>query len=209
MNTKETWRIKSEKEFLEIALDYVAPLVGKMRRRLEDGEIAGPKAKLIAKYFEAIDPGLLAEGSSIKAKAKLLKILTYICVEDTNDWSEFSLNPESSLDDIMLRILINVYTEKSFVCYSYITKNPNINDQFVKDVNYVTSSLFKFKDWDDKHVDAVNNCMNNELNPLQDMNMVKLYPPSVLSKIKVFNPKIYYSKKMAYLQDKTPYSLEQ
>ena len=189
MSTKDTWRITSEKEFLDIALDYITPLINKIRTEWEDGKYCKEKTKRISNAFRDITPAV-ATNSTIKGKKTLLKYLVNVCVEDVDDWSNFSLDPESSLDDIMLRTMITEYTGKSFLCYLYITKNPKVTKEFIKDINYVTSGYFSFNIWDDNLIDAIDNCIENEIYPIDCPELVKIYGENKLKDAKIITSKI-------------------
>ena len=155
------WRIQDEDVFIDRSLEYLAPIVAKfmdMEAEIEDKE----KRKRIHNMLMSITEDRIMSAVTNADKIELIKDMLKIAVEDVKDWAEFSLNPESSFDDIMLRAILTEMFSMSFVCFMYISSNPNLTDDFIRDINYVNSGLFKFEEFDDEHVNAINAILETE-----------------------------------------------
>ena len=82
-----------------------------------------------------------------------------ILKKDVDDWANFSLATDWDPEEVMLRLLLDHYYCKdpgATVCVAYLGNNVLLDEEFVKDVIYITSGFFNFEDWDDVHVTAVN-----------------------------------------------------
>ena len=82
-----------------------------------------------------------------------------IMKKNVDEWAEFSLAVDRDPEEILLRILLDHYyceDPGATVCISYLGNNILLDEQFVKEVIYITSGFFDFDDWDDEHVDVVN-----------------------------------------------------
>ena len=167
------WRIHSKEEFADKALEYLAPMVYKF----VSGErvLCNDKMKYIRNKLTLITEDRV-RNTDISEKMFLISDMLDIVIQDVKDWSEFSLNPESSLDDIMLRAIITVMYKKSFVCFLYLSHNKNLSEDFIRDLNYVTSGVFRFEGFDAAHVNAINSYFEIEnFIPWEDEEVTKLY----------------------------------
>ena len=167
------WRIHSTEEFIDRSLEYLAPMIYKFTT----GEtvLCNDKMKYIKNKLSLITEDRVRSKSK-KEKLSLIGDMLDIALQDVKDWSEFSLNPESSLDDIMLRSIITVLYKKSFVCFLYLSHNKNLTEDFIRDLNYVTSGMFKFEEFDDEHVNAINKYFEIEnFVPWEDEDVMRLY----------------------------------
>ena len=135
-----------------------------------------PKYKeyLTLKEIKDIDPEEV-----IKAAGAILK-------EDIKDWINFSASKNSSIDDIILRIIIGKIANFNYVCLNYIYINETITGEMLDDIVYVSSNFFSFDDWDDRHVNIVSKCAGVQIAINKDPDMIKLYSNT---------PKAYYLNK--------------
>jgi len=82
-----------------------------------------------------------------------------ILKKDVDGWAGFSLGVRTDPEEIVLRILLDHYycnDPGATICISYLGNNVLLDEQFVKEVIYITSGFFDFDDWDDEHVNLIN-----------------------------------------------------
>ena len=178
MKIQETWRIHSREEFEDRAIDYLTTHFMNIQKIIEDDKLApvryfsAEKTKIIQNKIKKLRETMI---DTPKDKDAIIKDLLEVCLEDVKEWSAFSTNPQSRLDDIMLRMVITVLYNKSYVCFIYISRNDNLIKEFIDDATYVTSGIFRFEDWDDEHVNAVVDCITTFTRPEDSPEIRRLY----------------------------------
>lgn len=169
------WRIQDTETFVERSLEYLAPMVSKFMMHKYPYSCK-EKERRVTNLLAGITSNRIKRAKTIPDKMDLVRDMLKIALEDVKDWSEFSMDPNSSLDDIILRSLLSEIFGVSFVCYSYLSKNPNLPEEFVRDLSFIHSGLFKFEDFDDEHVDAINTLLEVEnITPYDVPELRKLY----------------------------------
>lgn len=150
----KSWRITDEQIFFDQANKYLEHHLMNFIENLDQNIRSKEKANDIWKkyriYQKRCDNSYYIDDIKFKIKDML-----EICLEDVDNWVRFSNDINSSLNEIMLRIIINSQFNCSYVSNLYLSKNPNLTEEFVEDCIYVSSDLFRFDEWDDIHVDAV------------------------------------------------------
>lgn len=80
--------------------------------------------------------------------------LNNIILKDVYSWRKFSASINESVDDIILKVLMNKIYNNSFVCLSLEQTNVNLPHEAWKDISFIISNVFSFDKWDSKHVNA-------------------------------------------------------
>mgnify|MGYP002624131305 FL=1 len=163
------WRL-SEFEFYEKAETYLENHLEIFTDELEVRVKSDSKCDALFKKYKKFKKKKVYVNRDEKIK-DLLNIL----LEDLVDWREFSINPDSSMEDIMLRLLISVVYNCNYVCSLFVSYNPNLTEEFIEDYLYVGSGYFSFDEWDDKHVDVISSCIATGDNDSDNEAVVKLY----------------------------------
>lgn len=73
---------------------------------------------------------------------------------DYNQWFEFSMNPQSE-EDIRERAIYDALLKTNSICYSYICRFSQLSEKFIEEMMFITSGLFSFEYYDQKHIDYV------------------------------------------------------
>ena len=169
MNQEKYWRYSSVDEFYEDAIQYIDNHISGIERNIDSFCIEKiPTIKDLINSYKA------AKESNMEVN-KLLAIGCKVVEKDVKDWSTFSTDPNSTLKDIMLRILIGKMYSFNYVCLLLTCNNLNLTSDFIADAIYVRSELFRFDEWDDKHVSVVAKCATSGANMKDDINIMSLY----------------------------------
>ena len=176
MGETKTWRITDEHEFLVRADKYLSRHLKEFIENMEDSIHSETKARSIWNKYESYREN--EDKFSLEAK---VKGMLSIVLEDVKNWGEFSSDPKSTLDDIMLRFLISRVFGCSYASYLIISSNPYLTEAFIEDCIYVSSDLFKFSEWDDEHVKAVTDCAASKIPENKCDYLVELYGKKRLS----------------------------
>ncbi len=171
------WRYSSIESFYKDAVPYVDAHVSRIKSDIEkfNRDTSKKLLSMINSYEHAKE--LKEKGdSTLKITDKdILKLGCAIVTKDVQDWGEFSVAPDSSLQDIMIRILLGILFDFDYVCILFLCYNQNITEEFIEDTIYLTSGMFKFEEWDNKHVDAVCNCAAIGRKMNEDETLIDLY----------------------------------
>ena len=192
----KSWRITSEQEFYQKANVYITKHAKRFYEVLEERFKNNPIKldELQSKHYDFVTlPNHMV-------KDRVLFGLDFV-LNDIDDWKEFSGGVNSSLDDIMLRLLISNIFRVDYVCSLFVTSNTKLTEEFIEDYIYASSYLFKFDEWDDTHVNAVTSCAASGLNSNQCKELLELYDKSRL-RDKPINIKLDLSDITLY--DKSP-----
>ena len=73
---------------------------------------------------------------------------------DYNQWFEFSMNPQSE-ENIRERAIYDALHKTNSICYSYICRYSQLSEKFIEELMFITSGLFSFEYYDQKHIDYV------------------------------------------------------
>lgn len=171
METLQTkpWRFTSEEDYHKEAIKYVTKHIKNFSQKLDlfNNDKRKKIFHNISKYYEMYNsnytPYILLENG------------VNIIKEDIQGWREFSAGINSPLNDIMLRTLIGKEFNFNYVATCLLHCNILITEDFIEDMIYVQSNLFRFDEWDDKHVEAVTNCAANSNIETKDKNLLELY----------------------------------
>ena len=94
----------------------------------------------------------IAERMQSSSTLRTLKV--QLLANNVDDWTNFSLNP-TSLKEVMVRLIAGKQHNVSLCCISYICSSTLINEEFIKDMMYVTSPFFSFSSWEDDVVESI------------------------------------------------------
>ena len=166
----KTWRFNSENEFNMYALEYITAHVDKLVDQLE--RFSKEKGRIIKEKIK--DYYFLLRCKKVTIE-ELIDLGISIVKEDVNDWGDFSVDTNSSLKDIALRTILGKRYNFSYVCYTFLYYNKNITEDFIEDMMYVDSPLFRFDEWDDTHVRAVCDCIAAGNKMKEDVVLRKMY----------------------------------
>jgi hypothetical protein len=67
---------------------------------------------------------------------------------NVRDWSRISLDPNTSLEKLMLLYIAGELYNEPLICIAFMCKNPKITEEFIEDAMYIGSGLFAFDEWD-------------------------------------------------------------
>ena len=163
------WRFSTEEDYYKEAVKYMTSHIETFSQKLDMFKDEKKKTLLrnISKYYK--------EYNSDYKPYNLLKEGVAIIREDVQGWGEFSSATDSSMNDIMIRALIGREFKFNYAATCLLHCNMFITEDFIEDMIYVGSNLFKFEEWDDKHVEAVTNCAANSNIETEDIGLLELY----------------------------------
>lgn len=171
---EKSWRIKDEQEFLRQANHYLEQHLENFMDNVDTQIVDRKKRKEVWRKFNIYRRNSINSVYVNNIRLKISDMLR-IVLEDVKNWIEFSLNKESPLDEIMLRLIINSQFNCSYVSHLFISVNPNLTEEFVEDAIYVSSNLFEFDEWDDKHVNAVVDAASHYIPENVCVSLLELY----------------------------------
>lgn len=152
------WRITEEQFYKKLKeecikgyydhLEYVKSLEGRYEKeKFEKSSrfVSDLMLNMIKMYIDKDDQDAIISSSSS------------IILNDVQKWTERSQDYDMPLEDIMFWVLCNTVLGKNHICITYACNNPNLTPDFIEDMIYVLSGVFKFEEWDDYHVNLVTN----------------------------------------------------
>lgn len=164
-----SYRIRDEKEFYDIALKYVDDHISKFMKDLDTLDICkAKKSRIKHVYSEYVST------PSVNKLAKL-KIGVAVAIEDIDNWKSTSCDINTSLDELMIRGIISNICQCDYVCTLFASNNHNLTEEFIDNYIYATSSLFRFDEWDDVHVNAVTRCAASGQTTDKCKELIELY----------------------------------
>ena len=163
------WRITDEQQFYLKALKHIDNHVESFMKRLYFCTTDLKKIRSIRSRYNAY------KDISDKFIKEKIRAGLWIVLEDLDNWKSFSSGPHTDLNEIMLRTIISNTYQCNYVCLLYVSMNIDLTEEFIEDLIYVSSPLFKFNEWDDKHVEAVTNCAASGINANKSKELIELY----------------------------------
>lgn len=164
------WRYKCKTDFLNEAFVYISKHIINIMDNIGD-IINETKIDRVKKYYtdyiNAINRGEDLE--------EIIKIGSNIVKEDVVNWSQVSTNRNTTIKEIVLRILIGRLCHFNYIAVILLHDNINITEDIIDEITYITSKYFSFREWDDDHVKAVSSCAAGKIEPTKDKEMKKLY----------------------------------
>lgn len=67
---------------------------------------------------------------------------------NVKDWVQISIDPNSSLEKLMLLYMAGEIYNEPLICIAFMCKNPKLTEEFIEDAMFVGSGLFWFDEWD-------------------------------------------------------------
>lgn len=173
------WRYSSKDDFYNDAVEYLTKHVLEYEEKIkyEDNDA---KYKPIRSYIRDYKE-IIRRQNCQRFHKQLFDIGAKIVCEDVDDWRLFSSSVSSSLKDITLRVLIGKEAKFNYVSVLLLSHNMKLTEDFIEDMIYMDSALFKFEDWDDEHVAAVTYCAANRIPYNESEEIRKLYPNKKLT----------------------------
>ncbi len=164
------WRFVTEEEYYKEAIKYMTKHVNSFAENLDVFKEDKKMSILhnISKYNKLYNSGNFKPYNLLKEGVDIVR-------EDVKGWGEFSSATDSALNDIMIRALIGKEFKFNYVATCLLHCNMLITEDFMEDMIYVESNLFKFEEWDDIHVKAVTDCAANSNIEVDDTELLKLY----------------------------------
>lgn len=152
------WRIQSEDKFNKIAFNYLYNKINEFEQDKLPKYKYNPRVNSIRnkikKFKDIYESGDYNIEDVIKAGMRVV-------LEDVEDWGTISSSATTPLQEIVIRSILSVQYKCNYISICLIYNNINLNEDFIEDIMYIYSGLFRFNEWDDEHVNAVTNCIAN------------------------------------------------
>ena len=168
----KTWRFSRKKfyEKLDLFLDqgldeYIKELSTMEKLDSFRRDILKTLIKARKEHYEITD------SKKIKNKCRIDKLKALS--NNVKDWVNFSTKPEK-LEDIAFRVIIFEKFGISLCCLNYICQYSHLPEDFIDDIIFITSGQFSFNKWDDVHVHAIVNSIED--NDFKTENLLRLFP---------------------------------
>lgn len=144
MNNKANWRMTEEEFNLK-----VDKLIDDTVKRLQDKVDSSDKNYIDLKFR-------LSKYYKCKPEEKL-EFGKKIVLADMDRWIDISnSDSKDDIDEIVTRLILTSLEDRSYICFIYFSNAiAELSEDFINDVVYIDSGYFRFKDWDDEHVNAI------------------------------------------------------
>ena len=162
MITDNKWYY-TEKEFWFKVVDFIAD-------RTEDiylnADTLFRSKERIANYrrrYKGFLKDISNNFTSILYNDKLLSEGLALVSRDTADYFDISMEPDTPLEEISFRLILDAICNTNLICTALICKyNNNLTEEFLDNMIYITSGVFDFDTWDEEHVQLVIDTFENE-----------------------------------------------
>lgn len=96
---------------------------------------------------------------------------------NVRDWTEISMNPNTSLEQLMLLYMAGEIYDEPLICIAFMCKNPKVTEEFIEDAMFVGSGLFWFDEWDkmDTVIDYIDNDSVFDTNSKSSKKLLSIY----------------------------------